>query len=711
MPADDQPYDAAWIASELQEAADHSSFWRDRQDVNDRVRWCRWEHQSEDGRKWAKNYDNNRAPFPFEGASDVRVRKADKLVNKDVETMLAAFDGAVLKVAGTELNDFADAGKATKLLRWQVYTQMMPDARDELQLAVDWRQHHGVCVMRVDWHQETALERREMSVAQLQEYQQTAAQGGQRSPQIEAILAAVSDSANDSIALPVLDEMLPELSRKEAKQLLKDLRKDGVAYYGMPYTRENMPQWRALRVYEDVFFPTNTDKLQRARWVAEREWLTEAEVRDRENSGGWTPEFVEEVLKHKGEKSFYTADRWDSGKYATDGSYEWAVEDPKDLYEIFHVHYRANDDNGVPGIYVATYCLPAKAVAKEPELLDYQHGKYPYVSLVRERNVRGLLQSRGVGEIALTNQNEIKLQRDYQADRASMDILPPAKVSASRADMPIIFGPGVKVPMRRNDDIDFFDIPSNYNGSQLVLDQSEREVDEYFGGFENDSDGKRRYMQGLVSNFLSEMREVFTQTFQLMQQYTDDIDLMLVIGGQPQQFKVSRQEIQGRYDLQIQFDVRDLDSEFMAKKLDLISSVILPLDVEGVVDRTGLVKRLYQWIDPFGADEMILPKDAAFQKEVDAEQQALAKIYSGIEPPLNVEGTNAQLRMQVIQNAISKNPQLQQRYQQDEIYRGMIDARLEAFQFQLTQRQNEQIGRVGTQPYLAKANAEKAAQQ
>jgi hypothetical protein len=43
-----------------------------------------------------------------------------------------------------------------------------------------------------------------------------------------------------------------------------------------------------------------------------------------------------------------------------------------------------------------------------------------------------------------------------------------------------------------------------------------------------------------------------------------------------------------------------------------------------------------------------------------------------------------------------------QRYQSDEIFKRMIDARMQAFNFQLQQQQNAIIGRVGTQPALQK---------
>jgi hypothetical protein len=93
---------------------------------------------------------------------------------------------------------------------------------------------------------------------------------------------------------------------------------------------------------------------------------------------------------------------------------------------------------------------------------------------------------------------------------------------------------------------------------------------------------------------------------------------------------------------------------------------------------------------------------AATAAEQEDEQGAFAKIAAGTEPPLKEGGQNAQVRLQTLQTIIQSNPAVQQRYQQDEIFRSMIDARAQAFQFQLQQQQNAVIGRTGAQPALQK---------
>ena len=71
-----------------------------------------------------------------------------------------------------------------------------------------------------------------------------------------------------------------------------------------------------------------------------------------------------------------------------------------------------------------------------------------------------------------------------------------------------------------------------------------------------------------------------------------------------------------------------------------------------------------------------------------------------MEPPLPQQGVNYQLRAQVLQGIIAANPALQQRLQQDEIFRNMVEARMKVFQFQDQQQQNAIIGRQGALPAL-----------
>jgi hypothetical protein len=188
----------------------------------------------------------------------------------------------------------------------------------------------------------------------------------------------------------------------------------------------------------------------------------------------------------------------------------------------------------------------------------------------------------------------------------------------------------------------------------------------------------------------------------LAQQYLTPEEVSRVTGNASLAFSASPQDIRGRFDITAEFDARLLDAEALGAKLDYLAKILVPMDSFGVIDRVGLIKYMFQAIDPNMASMLVQDIGAATAAEQEDEQSAFAKIAAGTEPPLKEGGQNAQVRLQTLQTIIQSNPAVQQRYQQDEIFRKMIDARARGFQFQLQQQQNAVIGRVGAQPALQK---------
>jgi hypothetical protein len=227
-------------------------------------------------------------------------------------------------------------------------------------------------------------------------------------------------------------------------------------------------------------------------------------------------------------------------------------------------------------------------------------------------------------------------------------------------------------------------------------------VNEYFGmaGEGVDPNYVALVTQHTVDRWLRDFKAIITQTYQLMQQYMLPVQILRVSGGQALPFQADRESIQGKFDLIIDWDAKNLDAEALGVKLNYISQAIVPMDVAGVIDRAGLVKFVMAAVDPNLAELLVRDPGPAAAIESNEEQLAFTKIAAGTEPELPGEGQNHQLRAQVLQGIIQANPALQQRLQQDEIFRSMIEARMKGFNFQMQQQQNAQIGRQGTLPAL-----------
>jgi hypothetical protein len=676
---------------EIDQADADGSSYVQRKLRNWNTRFCIWPGQSEDGRKWSGS--QGKQPWPWQGASDVRIRLADNLIADNCAILANSFFKSRVQVQPVESMDVDKRNAAETVLKWLMFQHCLDDLRREVKLAAQFRETYGLAVMAVDWVQNTRTEIKSFSIEDAQMMLEQS-----QDPNLAALLEVVMDPLQEETAAELLGQIIPELG-KVAK--VREFREKGLVEWESPYIFESKPVWTALEAWEDVIFPIQTFSLQRAAFVARRELLTEVELRERGAVEGWDEDWIERAVQFKGEMK-----RIHLNLHRTD---QFLYEQMRDLIEIWHV-YRKENDPKTNAIRVTRSVLNYHVTDKVAvhELMPYAHGQYPFIELPRERATRPLLESRGIPELVQTAQEEIKIQRDFRADRASISILPPLKVPANRGKFDLVLGPGMQIPERRPGEIDWMSPPRPDMGSIEVEQATRADVDNYFGRI-SEAVPQQRYMlhtQELIDSWLIDMKLCIAQTMALAQQYMTPEEVARITGNAQLAFNASPQDIRGRFDITAEFDARLLDNEALGAKLDYLAKVLVPLDSFGVIDRAGLVKYMFQAVDPNLAGMLVQDIGAATQAEIEDEQGAFAKIAAGTEPPLKEGGQNAQVRLQTLQQIIQSNPAVQQRYQQDEIFRKMIDARAQAFQFQLQQQQNAVIGRVGAQPALQKMQQE-----
>jgi hypothetical protein len=683
--------DITKILYEIDQADADGSSYVQRKLRNWNTRFCIWPGQSEDGRKWSAS--QGKQPWPWSGASDVRVRLADNIIADNTALLCNAFFKSRVQVQPVEGMDVDKRNAAETVLKWLMFQHCLDDLRREVKLAAQFRETYGLAVMAVDWVQTSRTEIKSFSMEDAQMMLEQS-----QDPNLAALLEVVMDPLQEETAAELLGEIIPELGKVSK---IREFREKGVVEWEEPYIFESKPVWTALEAWEDVIFPIQTFSLQRAAFVARRELLTEVELRERGAVEGWDEDWIERAVQFKGEMK-----RIHLNLHRTD---QFLYEQLRDMIEIWHV-FRKENDPKTNAIRVTRSVINYHVTDKVAvhELLPYAHGQYPFIELPRERATRPLLESRGIPELVQTAQEEIKIQRDFRADRASISILPPVKVPANRGKFDLVLGPGMQIPERRPGEIEWMNPPRPDMGSIEVEQATRADVDNYFGRI-SAAVPQQRYMlhtQELIDSWLIDMKLCIAQTMALAQQYMTPEEVARITGNAQLAFNASPQDIRGRFDITAEFDARLLDNEALGAKLDYLAKVLVPLDSFGVIDRAGLVKYMFQAVDPNLAGMLVQDIGAATQAEIEDEQGAFAKIAAGTEPPLKEGGQNAQVRLQTLTQIVQSNPAVAQRYQQDEIFRRMLDARMQAFQFQLQQQQNAVIGRVGAQPALQKMQQE-----
>lgn len=673
---------------------DHTS----QQELNYEIRHCIWPGQSEDQRKHHKAPGQNE-PFPWEGASDLKVPAVDEIVNFNVALDCLALDKANIRAVAVEAGDIQKASVISNFMRWLLLSQMT-EVRDEAEVLSNYRHERGIGVLGVFW------ETRVLKTQQPIKLEEIAA----RYPDVAA---AIQQGVFQDEVVQVITKAVG-VSKKRAKAMVRELRETGSTTIPSVVQTVNRPVVKAYAVGEDILLPPNTTDLQSARAIFCRSWMTPEQIREKVITEGWDKDYVDYII----ERCRDTTGGGGTGlevneiRYAQDRTGLTGSDIGKGLVEVIKGYRRLSDEDGVPGIYCTIFCPTAHAEGANAEdigyakheLLGYRHGLYPFVAFQRERLSRLLLDSRGAPEMGRGFQDAIKTEIDARRDNASLATCPPVRHPVGRE--PGRLGPGKLVGERRPGEYGYMEIPPAPGASVEIQGQLERTMRRYFGRPNpEDPTGEWQTKQAhQISSWLRCWKQVLHQIFSLYKQYGPEEQFFRVIGGntsKPQKF--SKQDFDETADFYLTFDALMTDPETWQAKLEAMGKVAQQFDRSGTVDYSKLLQKAFEIIDPVMAEDVLVPSDVAAQKEVRETQDDIAKLAAGIDLDVPQTGINPQLRLQTLQNWLQGAPDnpatdVQQRMQSDEPFKNRVERYGKQLQFQLQQRQNAMIGQIGTAP-------------
>lgn len=669
----------------------------ERRAAADAVRFCTWEGQSPDGRKHKDALDG-RAALPFEGASDARCRLADMTVNERVMVLVAAALRQEPSVTGLELNHMALGHKLGTVLKWVLANKLGASYVRELVKLANYQEGDcpGAAVLGVWWNAEPALEMRQVTLAGLRELLiQTHGLDPAAVAELEALLY---DPSRDAETAQALQRVLDHLTPKRARKMVKELRETQSAEYPAPYLRRDEPALCAYRLFEEAFLPVNAgDPKRPACWYL-REWLTEAALRTRNVTHRYTEAAVEAALEHEGETGFPIYTRVAGGALAAT---EQNPEDRKGLYEVWtRIGIAVNEDN-IPGLYYLAFHMEGAEPFHDRRLLEYAHGEYPLTWFGREYLSPRLLDTRGVPELAATEQFNQKLLTDSFNDHTSLATVPPLlETGVSLVTRKIVIGPLKHITQKREGQLAWMSPPAYPQANQIAFDQSRRRMNEYFGRIsaEVPSTLAQLHMQHYTTLFLASLADALTQLLQLCQQFMSDEELALITGDDGVPVAHSRAEIQGKFQVKLVFDPRHLDMEYLSTLAEMIKNFILPIDTESAVLRQQLLGILFSAIAPWLAKQVVAPSAVASGKEIQKAKTHMTEISAGVEPSMTAAGENYGVQLNTILENAEGNPEYAQKL--TPMSRKIFQAHLEHLLNQVEQQQNAVIGRQVGQPVL-----------
>ena len=686
------------MAAELQHACTNATQVIEQMLLADNTVYARWEHQQDDGRLPDLVGDREAEPWP--GASDVRVRLADELVNDQVKMMKTAARKASFAFNATKGTSFATAGKVLSYMNWLRRTRMRRNVKREACLGAWWRQVYGKAAMFITWHQEWA---REYQTITLEQLQTSAQQMGPGSTPAQ-ILAGIVEPDKDVLRelAGILRQMYPDLEQGEALKQLNALTRTGSMSLPARYLRRNEPRWKACKWWVDAFGPLNMGEVQEAAWLARRVVLTPAQVREKQISEGWSEEFVERVIGSAGSSVL----DWllqDTTSATRRRIFQSSAELMDGLCEVFYVYYRVADADGVPCMHL-TVMSPHAAVDEEGEPLygldqplGYEHGDYPIVLLQRELNEEQAHESRGTPELVITQQGEAKAMRDARVNQTELYLQPPVIRPEREIGLSLTIRPRGEIGERRMQSTRQWTVPNTAPAGQPLEYDARQDAYRYFA--RNRAEDPVRaglYDQDLADDWCDELAECWSQTLALAQQFESEVTFDRVVGGQLVNITLTREEIQGQFDFSLSFNVDSMDPERIEKKISGLVPMLQGLDRAGVIDWGPTVRGLFGYILPELVDESLRTDQQASESELKDEQLNWALMMSGTEPQMHEKGQNFQLRLNWLESQVQQ-PDSVKRLAQDPAAAERVQKRREHFRFMLQQQVNAQTGRVGVE--------------
>jgi hypothetical protein len=634
-----------------------------------------WPGKSKDLRKHGTD------AFPWENASDTECPVIDEKINTYIALFMTALSRANIRAYPVESGDMARAQVVSSFLKWMV-SSYIPDFRRQMELGGNYLLERGIMATYVGWEKRTRTYLQKLDLNQI----------AQLSPPLAKMILEGTD---DAAVTALLQQQFQGVNAKRAKKALAQLRKTGAAELPVVRQSVNRPHVCAQAPDGEVFFPAYTSDYQRAPYCFRRVLLSAQELEGRVASDGWDAEWVDQVIEGCAGDASMNHPRANTTQTRA------STQMTEELYEVIYCYQRLiSEEDKSEGIYCTVFCPKLiKTRRHNRKDGDKDYGKfellngyddYPVVVTKLGEDNKLLYELATVPEQLRGIQWQVKVELDSRVDRNSLATTPPLLHPAGNP--PSDWGPKVLVAYRRLGELQFGPVPPFNPGSveieQNLLNQANRIM-----GLEPENPLSAARQQWFVSKFLSHVRDVLRMAYKCYQRFGPDSVFFRVTGvTDPQRF--SRGSPDEDFDIKIDFDVLNNDPENLEKQLQQMVSLV-QLDRNGRINVDKLLEMVANSINPVMADSILQPAEAAAQQITKAVTDDLAKIYAGIEAGARPNG--AQVALQTIQQYVQQ-PDVMQRLQQDEAFRGRLEKYQQQYVFQMQQAQNAEIGKIGTAP-------------
>ena len=722
MNDNNKPISANTLMEYLQNSITNATFWANKVFLSDDAVYCLWPGQTDDGRK--RKGKDNKIPWPWVGASDTRIRTAYSKCEEIQSLCLNAYKHARIEFNGVDSFDFIKAAKMNQLLKWQINNQMDKNSKRQLKLATKWMIRYGLAFLSCSWEKKVLLDLIDISTLDLAgklgidaelwskyiENPQAFIDSASNAEETELIkkcaslYVLLSDISQKETLSDTIRQLYPSTNEALSKTAAEELISTGQTKVAVERVVREAPTWNAYFPFKNIFFPTNTTDLNKSPWVAIRQWCSAEDIKSSE----YSEEFKTELLKHPGISITETIDNVRRKSYKWKGkspSNFLTSNDTSNMFELFECYYKVVE-NGVLQIRKCVISNGAKAsdgtyICGLDEVYDSYTDEYPFITFELNPEDDCLLDNIGLPYLLYTQQQEIKNCRDARINAMDIATLPPMRRNIRDKDRPVTIGPDMPIYESVANTTDWLRPPENRNFMSVEIEEAvKNDIDAIAGTYNSRLPAQSTSIRqaDLISNYLEIMQNLLNATFKLNQLYLPLTTITRISGIVPEAFSISKDEIQGQFDIYLSFDSREIDAEYSIKKSTALME-LLKMDYNGIIDRNKLVMLVANMIDPDWAEKLITDENAGAMKEIRDEQNNVALIMTGQEPPMK-QGVNAKIRLEYLSKITQQSPEIAEALQQKPFVKALLENRAKFLQFQIQQQQNAIIGKLGTKELL-----------
>lgn len=660
-----------------------------------RIRHCVWENQHYSERKWGTAKES---AYPFDGASDLRFRFADYVVNTRVAECFNAVARSRVQFGGALPENKKDA--AWCAMTWKdLSRRKMPMewiVQNLLACNYMFGGGRGVAGMWTGWKQSTELRAKRISLMQLEAMWMGYAVQEEGMEATEAAMAFEAGKEKDLIN--ILLELELCRSRVEAKDAALDLLESQVCEISEPRIVVARPEMRALALGDTLWLPPDAlvSDLESTDEFHLTSWHDAADIKATAKRDRWNAAFTETVLASIVEKKSVQA-VFPLYEYEAGGDTLVEHSELRTMcgrVQIVHSYFKAVDGNGVVGRYCVIWTGAADGLtARGARLAKTAHGGWPVQLFNSEIVGPHALDSRGVPQLAAGIQAHGKVGHETLANISVLQ-LPPVVTKGLRSSGSVLFEPLGEIALNATGSVEFMKTPQVPYTTVRYLEMLDLWGDKYFGlPNEKLPQQTQDNARGLrVALYLAHTAQTVERLLSTdIAHRSDDALPEGLRGGE-------------MLPVQMKCDPREWDSEYVNTTAKTLKELILPMDNKGVVRSAPLVESLMLSLLPEHADVLMQDEGTAEEETIKDEQNNYMKIRAGLRPDVPEGGSYDYVgRMGLYDQMAQANPAVFDDMPPDK--RMLLEEHLKALNMGAMQQENQQIGRSGVKEEVGAVQA------